>query len=58
MRARVAPEGGEVSLTFGGDGELENLIAGLQFALAVLAESKDTGTRDDDLPAIAHRTME
>jgi hypothetical protein len=35
---------GGVELVFGGDAELENLIAGLQFALHVLQESKENGT--------------
>jgi hypothetical protein len=44
---RVDAREGEVTLILGGDAELENLIAGLQFALDVLKESKDYGTQED-----------
>jgi hypothetical protein len=37
----------EVSLTFGGDSELEILIDGLEFALDVLRKSKGNGTQND-----------
>jgi hypothetical protein len=40
---------GEVTLIFGGDGELKNLIAGLQFALDALKESEDNGARGEPL---------
>jgi hypothetical protein len=45
---RVESDHDNVSLTIGGDGELENLISGLQFALDVLKESRENGTAEDN----------
>src|SRR5258708_5745089 len=45
---------GGVELIFGGDAELENLIAGLQFALDVLEESREKGTVED-VPTIGSK---
>jgi hypothetical protein len=44
---RISQREGEVTLVFGGDAELENLIAGLQFALDVLKDAKENGTMAD-----------
>lgn len=57
MRVHTTPGGGEVSLIFGGDAELENLIAGLRFALDVLMESKENGTTTD-MPTIGSKTVD
>ncbi|MBI3477392.1 MAG: hypothetical protein HY010_16790 [Acidobacteria bacterium] len=47
MRIDVLPAGDEISMVFGGDAEFENLLAGLEFAVKVLKESRVEGTPDD-----------
>jgi hypothetical protein len=55
---RVKQEDAEtLTLVFGGDAELENLIAGLEFAVNVLKESKEHGTQDD-LPTMGRAMVE
>jgi len=56
MTVDVAPDGDSLSLVFGGDAELENLIEGLQFAIDVLKESREHGTVDN-LPKSGSRTV-
>lgn len=57
MTVDGAPNRESVSLVFGGDAELENLIAGLEFAVEVLKESREHGTIDN-LPKSGSRTVE
>ena len=42
MRVEVAPYRDEITLVLGGDAELVNLIAGLEFAVAVLKNAVDS----------------
>lgn len=53
----VVARKGEVTLTFGGDAELLNLIDALRFAVSVLKESKHNGT-SEAVPEIGSRTLE
>lgn len=52
MRVQSSPD--EVTLIFGGDLELQNLISGLQFAADVLKESETGGTQKD-VPTVGCR---
>jgi len=54
---QAGPNGDEVSLSLGGDIELNCLIDGLQFALDVLKDSRKDGT-SEYLPSIGHRELQ
>ena len=56
MEVHVTPGGHEIALIFGGDAELRNLIAGLQFAIGVLGESLKDGTQAN-VPTVGSRIL-